>query len=69
MSKAARTTPRVVAQAEMFACTGCGTPFATRAMVVRSRTLMAEHPMFQGDNARLMELCPDCRQQAMTGAL
>ncbi len=24
--------------------------------------------MFQGEQARLMELCPDCRQKAMAGA-
>lgn len=67
-AKGGRQTPRVVAQAEMFACAGCGAPFATRAMVERSRTLMADHPMFRGENARLMELCPDCRQKAMAGA-
>jgi ferredoxin len=66
-AKGARQTPRVVAQAEMFACAGCGAPFATRAMVARSRALMADHPMFQGENARLMELCNDCRQRAMAG--
>jgi len=66
-SGAARQTPRLVAQAEMFACTGCGKPFATRAMVERSRVLMADHAVFQGENARLMELCNDCRQRAMAG--
>lgn len=68
-AKVGRETPRVVAQAEMFACAGCGAPFATRAMVARSRALMADHPMFQGENARLMELCPDCRQRAMAGVV
>ena len=67
-AKGARQTPRVVALAEMFACAGCGAIFATRAMVARSRALMADHPMFQGENARLMELCNDCRQRAMVGA-
>lgn len=66
-SKAARATPRVLAEAEMFACRGCGKLFATQAMVARSRAMMADHPMFQGDNARLMELCNDCRQRAMVG--
>jgi ferredoxin len=64
---AARSTPRVVAEAEMFACTRCGALFTTRAMLERSRSLMADHPMFQGENARLMTLCPDCRQRAMVG--
>jgi hypothetical protein len=57
----------VVAEAEMFACTGCGKPFATRAMIERSRAMMAGHPMFQGEQAKLMTLCPDCRQRAMAG--
>lgn len=68
-SREARATPRVVAQAEMFACAACGTPFATRAMIDKSRALMADHPMFQGENARLMELCNDCRQRAMAGVV
>jgi len=66
-SAQARQTPRVVAEAEMFACTGCGKPFATRAMIERSRAMMASHPMFQGEQAKLMTLCPDCRQRAMAG--
>lgn len=66
-SREARTTPRVVAEAEMFACTGCGKTFATRAMIERSRAMMAGHPMFRGEQARLMSLCPDCRQKAMAG--
>ncbi|MGQ9860679.1 MAG: 4Fe-4S dicluster domain-containing protein [Thiobacillaceae bacterium] len=65
--KAARAAPRVLAEAEMFACRGCGKLFATQAMVARSRAMMADHPMFQGENARLMELCNDCRQRAMVG--
>lgn len=67
VSATARTTPRVIAEGGMFNCTACGTPFAPRALVERSRTLMAGHPMFQGEQARLMELCPDCRQQTLAG--
>lgn len=66
--RAARRAPRVVAEAERVACAGCGKPFTTRAMLARGQALMADHPMFQGDNARLMTLCPDCRQRAMAGA-
>jgi len=67
ISKTARQSPRVVAEAEPFACTGCDKQFATKAMIERSRTMMAGHPMFQGEQARLMTLCPDCRQKAMAG--
>jgi ferredoxin len=59
--------PRVVAEADILACAGCGQPYAPRALVARSRALMADHPMFQGEQARLMDLCPNCRQQAMAG--
>jgi hypothetical protein len=67
VSKAVREAPRVVAVAQMFECAGCGKPFTTRAMFERGRALMAGHPMFQGEQARLMELCSDCRQKAMAG--
>lgn len=65
--KRARQAPRVLAEAEMFACAGCGKPFAPRALIARGQALMADHPMFRGENARLMTLCPDCRQKAMAG--
>jgi ferredoxin len=68
MSPVARRTPRVLVEAEMFSCTICGTPFAPRAMIERARALMADHPMFQGEQAHLMTLCPDCRQRHMAGS-
>lgn len=64
----ARNAPRLVAQAEMFTCDDCGQAFAPRAMVERSRVMMAGHPMFEGDRARLMDLCPVCRQRAIAMA-
>jgi len=67
VSAAARRAPRVLAQADLFPCAGCGIPFVPRALIERSRALMVDHPMFQGDQARLMTLCPDCRQKAMAG--
>ena len=64
-SRSARETPRLVAEAEMFLCSDCGDAFASRAMVERSRVMMAGHPMFEGDKASLMDLCPACRQKAV----
>ena len=64
-SRSERETPRQVAEAEMFLCADCGDAFAPRAMVERSRIMMAGHPMFEGDKARLMDLCPGCRQRAV----
>lgn len=68
-SKAARQVPRVVAEAEPYGCFECGRQFTTRAMIERSRAMMAGHPMFQGTQARLMTMCPDCRQKAMAGVV
>jgi ferredoxin len=67
IARTARQSPRVVAEAEPYACTDCGKQFVTKAMIDRSRAMMAGHPMFQGEQARLMTLCPDCRQKAMAG--
>jgi ferredoxin len=64
ISADARRAPRVVAEAEAFACARCAKPFSTKAMMARSRAMMAEHPMFQGKNAALMEMCPECRQRS-----
>jgi ferredoxin len=69
ISRTARQSPRIVAEAEPYACTDCGKQFSTKIMIERSRTMMAGHPMFQGEQARLMTLCPDCRQRAMAGVL
>jgi ferredoxin len=68
-AKTARQTPRVIAEAEPYGCVECGKQFTTRAMIERSRAMMAGHPMFQGEQARLMTLCPDCRQRAMAGVV
>jgi ferredoxin len=68
-AKAARQAPRVIAEAEPYACAECGKQFSTRAMIERSRAMMVGHPMFQGAQARLMMLCPDCRQRAMAGVV
>ncbi len=67
--RAAREAPRIVAEAEMVACAGCGQPYTNRIMQARAQAMMAGHPLFQGEQARLMGLCPDCRQKAMAGAL
>lgn len=63
-----RRTPRIIAEGEPFACSECGQQYTTRAMFERGRAMMAGHPMFQGEQARLMSLCPDCRRRAMAGA-
>ena len=47
-SRTARKRPRVVAEAEMFACSACGMPFATQAMMQRSRALDGRSPHVPG---------------------
>lgn len=69
VARAARETRRIIAEAEMVACGGCGKPYTTRAMLARTQAMMVGHPMFQGEQARLMALCPDCRQKAMAGVV
>lgn len=63
----ARRAPRVIAEVEPYCCPACGRPFSNKALVARGQALMADHPMFQGENARLMTLCAECRQKAVAG--
>lgn len=60
-----RQAPRLLVELEMQACGDCGSAFTSRAMFERARNLMAGHPMFQGEQASLLALCPDCRQKRM----
>ena len=52
---------------ELFRCVACGTPFAPRSLVEGSINHVREHPMFQGDGLRLLQMCMDCRQKASLG--
>ena len=52
---------------ELFCCVQCGVPFAPRSLVEGSIHHVREHPMFQGDGLRLLQMCMDCRQKATLG--
>lgn len=52
---------------ELFHCVECGVPFAPRSLVEGSIAHVREHPMFQGDGLRLLQMCMDCRQKATLG--
>jgi ferredoxin len=77
--KAIRLTPRFVAQpsqrgerravarASLFQCVQCGTPFAPRALVEKSKALLAGRTTLAGEGGRLLELCPSCRVFRATG--
>lgn len=54
-------TPVVLAEAQPFACIGCGKPFGTRAMIDRMLGRLAGHSMFGGEAARRLQMCADCR--------
>ena len=51
---------------EPFACIECGTPFGVKSTIERIvEKLEGKHAMFAGsDNARLIQMCDDCRVQA-----
>ncbi len=52
---------------ELFCCVECGVPFASRSLVEGSIAHVRDHPMFQGDGMRLLQMCMGCRQKATLG--
>lgn len=52
---------------EMFRCVSCGTEFAPVSLVEGSMRHVRDHPMFQGDGAKLLQMCMTCRQKATVG--
>lgn len=56
--------PRLLHQADVFRCVECGKPFASVAMIQTITDKLKDHPMFQGDAARRLRLCEDCRVNA-----
>ena len=57
----ARRQPRVVAEAEPFACVRCGKPFGTLRAIEAIVGRLAGHAMFQGTAAERLKMCADCR--------
>ena len=57
----ARRQPRVVAEAEPFACVRCGKPFGTLRAIEAMVARLAGHAMFQGAAAERLKMCADCR--------
>ena len=57
----ARRQPRVVAEAEPFACVRCGKPFGTLRAIEAIVGRLAGHAMFQGAAAERLKMCADCR--------
>ena len=61
-----RRQHRVLNEEAVFHCVSCGKPFATRSMIEGMTAKLRGHHMFQSDAAlRRLQMCGDCRVQAM----
>jgi ferredoxin len=63
-----RNKRRVLCEEEPFLCTQCGKPFATRQVIDRITRQMRDHPMFQGEALKRLEMCEDCRVKDLYSA-
>ncbi len=61
----ARRQQRVLKSEEPFCCVGCGKPFATPSVIELMTAKLKDHPMFQGDGLRRLQMCEDCRVRSM----
>lgn len=52
---------------DIFPCVVCGAPVGPRSLVEGSIARVRDHPMFQGDGLRLLQMCMSCRQKATVG--
>ncbi len=57
----ARGAPRVLHEAEPFACVRCGKPFGTLRAIEGMIAKLAGHAAFQGAAAERLKMCGDCR--------
>jgi ferredoxin len=63
---ALRRDTRLLNEDQPFHCVGCGKAFATRSVIERMHSKLAEHWMFQKPEAvRRLEMCEDCRVRDM----
>lgn len=60
-----RRAAQLLARSELFRCVECGTPFISRAVLESSIERIKDHPMFAGDNIKVLQLCMECRQKRM----
>jgi hypothetical protein len=58
----ARSSLRILIQAETFCCVACGRPFATKAIVDNIVQKLSGHWMYQDDAAKQrLLMCRECR--------
>jgi ferredoxin len=58
-------TPRLLHEDEVIACVHCGKPFIGAQMLASMFEKMADHPMYQGSQCSLLQMCGDCRVIAL----
>ena len=58
-------TPRLLHEDEVIACVQCGKPFIGAQMLASMFDKMANHPMYQGSQRSLLQMCGDCRVIAL----
>ncbi|HFD11445.1 MAG TPA: 4Fe-4S dicluster domain-containing protein [Crenotrichaceae bacterium] len=58
-------TPRRLHEDEVVACVQCGEPYIGSQMLASMFTKMADHPMYQGSQRSLLQMCSDCRVIAL----
>ena len=63
----ARAERTLKAASEIFPCVVCGAPVGPRSLVEGSMAHVRDHPMYQGEGLRLLQMCQDCRQKAILG--
>ena len=57
-----RSRPRLLHEEPPFCCVSCGKPFATKSVINKMVTKLADHWMFQNERARRrLMMCDDCR--------
>ena len=55
-------SPKILNEAEVFACIRCGRPFATKQMIDNMLGKLGTHSMFSGGAALTrLQMCADCR--------
>ena len=58
-------SPRLLNEDEVVACVQCGKPFIGAQMLASMFEKVSDHPMFQGSQRALLQMCGDCRVIAL----
>ncbi len=56
-----RTESKVMKQEDPFHCISCGKAFATQSTIEKISQKLEAHPYFQGEAAKRLKMCDDCR--------